>query len=300
MRDFREQNFYELLDCRVHATQQEIENAYKRARRFFSPDSVATYALFQADELKLLRQRIEEAYQALSDPRRRRQYDQEMGMTPGPLPSSPPSQPPVEPAGSQPAPDLAEAAVQDVGPEAEEEAAIEAPPVVEPVSQPAGDEPAEPGAPVEGDIETSSPDPHPEAASEAAASAPAPAEEAEQPEAVAPELDAPEAPEEPAGPSPAPEPPERAPMPEITAETEFSGALLAEIREARGISIERIADVTKINIYYLRLIEAEDYSDLPAEVYVRGYLKQVAQFLGLDPARVAASYLERKRAAGKP
>jgi len=78
MRDFREQNYYELLDVTPHASAQDLERSYQRARRYFSGDSVATYALFQADELTLLRRRIEEAYRVLSDPERRRRYDREI------------------------------------------------------------------------------------------------------------------------------------------------------------------------------------------------------------------------------
>ncbi|MBW2703061.1 MAG: DnaJ domain-containing protein, partial [Deltaproteobacteria bacterium] len=77
MRDFREQNYYELLDIKPYASQKEVEEAYQRARRYFSPDSVATYALFQVEELRLLRSRIEEAFRVLGDIEKRRQYDEE-------------------------------------------------------------------------------------------------------------------------------------------------------------------------------------------------------------------------------
>ena len=63
MRDFREQNYYELLDVKTHASAQELERSYQRARRYFSGESVATYALFQPDELTLLRRRIERYFQ---------------------------------------------------------------------------------------------------------------------------------------------------------------------------------------------------------------------------------------------
>ena len=78
MRDFREQNYYELLDVSPKASQAELEESYRRAKRIFCPSSVATYALFQPDELNLLRRRIEEAFRILSDPQRRRAYDEEI------------------------------------------------------------------------------------------------------------------------------------------------------------------------------------------------------------------------------
>ncbi|MBW2703619.1 MAG: helix-turn-helix domain-containing protein [Deltaproteobacteria bacterium] len=68
---------------------------------------------------------------------------------------------------------------------------------------------------------------------------------------------------------------------------------MAQVRQARGVSLEEIADITKISIYYLRCIESEAFEELPASVYTRGYLRQVARILGLDGERVAASYVER-------
>ncbi len=78
MKDFREQNFYELLDITPHASRQEIEVSYQRARRVYSSDSVATYALFQPEELNLIRRRIEEAFRVLNNPERRALYDREI------------------------------------------------------------------------------------------------------------------------------------------------------------------------------------------------------------------------------
>lgn len=74
---------------------------------------------------------------------------------------------------------------------------------------------------------------------------------------------------------------------------EFGGATLRRARLRRGIELEDIADVTKVSIGNLRHIEAESYADLPAEVYVRGFLKAYATTIGLDPARVASSYMKK-------
>jgi flagellar biosynthesis protein FlhG len=74
---------------------------------------------------------------------------------------------------------------------------------------------------------------------------------------------------------------------------EFGGATLRRARLRRGIELEAIADVTKVSIGNLRHIEAENYSDLPAAVYVRGFLKAYATTIGLDPNRVAASYMKK-------
>lgn len=91
---------------------------------------------------------------------------------------------------------------------------------------------------------------------------------------------------------------------ELNAETEFTGKLLAKVREAQGIELEEIAGSTKISMAHLTAIEAEDYRQLPALVYTRGFVQQLAKHLKLDPAQVSRSYLRRMRewrvASGEP
>jgi flagellar biosynthesis protein FlhG len=82
-------------------------------------------------------------------------------------------------------------------------------------------------------------------------------------------------------------------MPEITEETEYTGDLLRQVREARGLTIEQMANTTKIAIYYLRHLEAEEFEDLPAKVYVRGYLKQIAKLLRLEVEPMVRSFMDR-------
>jgi flagellar biosynthesis protein FlhG len=82
---------------------------------------------------------------------------------------------------------------------------------------------------------------------------------------------------------------------EINAETEFTGRLLAKVREARGIELEEIAKATKISVAYLKAIEAEAFSELPAMVYTRGFVQELAKYLKLDAAQVTKTYLLRLR-----
>jgi flagellar biosynthesis protein FlhG len=96
---------------------------------------------------------------------------------------------------------------------------------------------------------------------------------------------------------PSPVPSERPPMPLLTPRTEYTGALLQQIREAHGIDLREISERTKIGMAYLHAIESEDLRRLPAIVYVRGFLSEYAKILGLETARVLDSYLERYRAA---
>lgn len=82
---------------------------------------------------------------------------------------------------------------------------------------------------------------------------------------------------------------------EIHAETLFTGELLRKVRMSQGIGIDDIATVTKITAAHLTAIEQEKYDELPAQVYVRGFVQQFARYLKLDPAQVAKTYLRRMR-----
>jgi flagellar biosynthesis protein FlhG len=84
---------------------------------------------------------------------------------------------------------------------------------------------------------------------------------------------------------------------EIGPETDFSGALLRKVRESQGIELGEISARTKIGRTHLSALEEERFGDLPAPVYVRGFLSEVAKYLRLDPAQVQRTYLRRMRAA---
>lgn len=83
---------------------------------------------------------------------------------------------------------------------------------------------------------------------------------------------------------------------EITTETEFTGSMLRRVREAQGVELLDIATFTKISTTHLAAIEDEDFQALPAVVYVRGFVQQLAKYLQLDPTQVSRSYLRRLRA----
>ena len=74
---------------------------------------------------------------------------------------------------------------------------------------------------------------------------------------------------------------------------EFDGPRLRRTRLFRGYEIEQIADVTKVASLHLRNIEDENFVDLPADVYVRGFVTAYAKTIGLDPQSVVPSYMAR-------
>jgi hypothetical protein len=81
---------------------------------------------------------------------------------------------------------------------------------------------------------------------------------------------------------------------EINEQTEWSGALIRRFREARGISLEEVVQVTKITKAYILAIEEENYAKLPAAVFIRGFVSQLARVLKLPQQQhVTGSYMTR-------
>lgn len=73
---------------------------------------------------------------------------------------------------------------------------------------------------------------------------------------------------------------------------EWSGDFLKKVREYKKISIDTLQESTKVNPWYLRALETMDFKNLPATVFVRGYVVQLAKELGLDEKIVADSYMK--------
>ncbi|HTQ54574.1 MAG TPA: helix-turn-helix domain-containing protein [Bryobacteraceae bacterium] len=65
---------------------------------------------------------------------------------------------------------------------------------------------------------------------------------------------------------------------------------LATIRRNRGISLEQIAESTKINIRSLKAIEGGDFSKLPGGIYNTSYIRQYAKAIDFDEAELLAFY----------
>jgi Uncharacterized protein conserved in bacteria len=79
---------------------------------------------------------------------------------------------------------------------------------------------------------------------------------------------------------------------EILACESWDGDFLKKVREYKNISTEKMHDITKINPYYVKGIEKMDPESLPAIVFVRGYVVQIARALGLDDKKVADTYMK--------
>ena len=72
------------------------------------------------------------------------------------------------------------------------------------------------------------------------------------------------------------------------------GALLERKRREKGLSLRDVEQATKIRTRYLEGLEQEDYSALPDAVYVQGFLKTYANFLGLDGEQLSRELRDRR------
>ena len=75
------------------------------------------------------------------------------------------------------------------------------------------------------------------------------------------------------------------------------GERLQREREMRGITLEEIADSTKIGTRSLRALEREDFDKLPGGIFNKGFVRAYARYLGIDEEQAVADFLA---AAGEP
>jgi len=73
----------------------------------------------------------------------------------------------------------------------------------------------------------------------------------------------------------------------------YSGTLLREVRQARGLSLQDMSDSSRISVRYLEAVEQDDYERLPSATFVRGYVREMARLLDLDEKRVVDGYMRR-------
>jgi cytoskeletal protein RodZ len=71
---------------------------------------------------------------------------------------------------------------------------------------------------------------------------------------------------------------------------ETLGVRLRKARETMGLSIEDVHHATKIRAAYLIAMEEGRFSELPGDVYVRGFLRNVANVIGLEGDELVSQY----------
>jgi len=87
---------------------------------------------------------------------------------------------------------------------------------------------------------------------------------------------------------------------EARAKGQWSGAILRQAREIRGLTIEDVAQKTKIGKGHIRSIEEDSYNFLPPDVYVKGFITQIAKTVGLDPEVIVPPLMEKVRRTRGP
>jgi len=75
------------------------------------------------------------------------------------------------------------------------------------------------------------------------------------------------------------------------------GQYLRRHREQAQMSVEEIARSTRVPMDSVARIEADQFDELPGEVFVRGFLKSYARALGLPAEEVLARYTASRRVA---
>jgi len=248
-----DRNYYEILEVPANATFEQIHQGYQAAKNAYANESLAFYSLMTKDNCQNMMELVEQAYLVLSDPIKRKEYDQERGLNLTP------------PPGPESSYDKIYAA-----PEAANHAPLDTPTPQETITDLMANKKLTEkqenimATVAPGTVNTS--------------------RETDITKLVAQkrfslQYEVNQNFEQ-----------------EIEQASEFSGELLRRIREYKNVDLVRLSEMTKISKTYLRNIENEAWENLPAPVYVRGFVFQIAKCLKLDPNTVANSYVARMKA----
>lgn len=95
--------------------------------------------------------------------------------------------------------------------------------------------------------------------------------------------------------------------PRSSGDSQSLATILQRRREQLELSLSEAEQATRIRSKYIEAIETGDYDTLKDDVYARGYVKNYADYLGLDPKPILKMYdaeragqREMKRQSGKP
>ena len=70
----------------------------------------------------------------------------------------------------------------------------------------------------------------------------------------------------------------------------FEQLHLAALRQSKGVTLEQIADTTKISIRFLRAIEDEEFDKLPGGIFSTSYLRQYARAIDQEESELVEYY----------
>ncbi len=63
-------------------------------------------------------------------------------------------------------------------------------------------------------------------------------------------------------------------------------SILKETREKNGYTVEEVSEILKIRKQYIISLEEENFTNIPGDIYVKGYLKNYHEFLGLELPKI--------------
>lgn len=223
MIDLDSLNPYEVLDVDPRSTIAEIKRAFQIALKTYGPGHMATCGLFTEEQREEILNKVQEAYNILMDPERRRQWDdilRQKGLYP--------QQDETKPSLKMGPAEILPRGVTSMR-------TIPKPPKEEDLSR------------------------------------------KEEIESMVKEI-----------------------LQQAMERREWTGAIFRKIREIRGLSLEDVAQKTKIGRGHIRSIEEDAYTFLPPDVYVKGFLTQIAKVLKVDPELVVPPLMERIRRTRGP
>ena len=72
--------------------------------------------------------------------------------------------------------------------------------------------------------------------------------------------------------------------------TASAGVRLREERLSKGIKTSTVAEKLHITNHYVKAIESDSFEKLPGAIFIRGYLKNYAELLNLNPSEIVGLY----------
>lgn len=73
---------------------------------------------------------------------------------------------------------------------------------------------------------------------------------------------------------------------------EFDGQFIQKVRQYKQVSMDKLSEHTKVSKAYLSAIERNDYETLPAPVFVRGFVIQIARALNVKEKPFVDAYMK--------
>ena len=72
------------------------------------------------------------------------------------------------------------------------------------------------------------------------------------------------------------------------------GERLRAARDAKELTIDQVAEESRIQRTYLEALESESFGTFSSELHIRGFLRNYAAYLGLEPEEVLTLYDKAK------